>query len=246
MLSPLSPATIERHNRYQRDYYESRQKRTMLRTDSFYVRDKISWMVHYAALDRGHEVLEVGAGLGKFSIPLLRQGYGLTCLDLSPVMLADLRGAAPAGARLDTIAADILDVADVTDRRFDRVIGFFVLHHLVDLDRTFQTVAAVLKPGGIATFLEPAASNPLYYLQITFTPGMTWRAERGLLMMRAGKVQPAMPQAGLVDLESTSFGLLPPFAANTRIGQAIEERIGHSLAARPAAAFRLFRGRRQG
>ncbi len=240
-----SPTTIERHNRYQRDYYELRKKRTMQRADSFYVRHKISWVIRHAELDQDHQILEVGAGLGKFSIPLLRQGYALTCLDLSPVMLADLSGAAPVGARLDTIASDVLDVAETTDQRFDRVIGFYVLHHLLDLDRTFQTITSVLKPGGSVTFLEPAASNPLYYLQITFSPGMTWRAEGGLLAMRARKVLPAMARAGLDDVESMSFGLLPPFAANTRIGEAFEERFGHSRLLRPAAAFRLFQGRRR-
>jgi len=240
-----SPArAIEEHNRYQREYYESRHKRTMQRTDSFYVRHKLSWMIRWAGLERGHEILEIGAGLGKFSLPLLEAGYRLTCLDISPVMLEDLERSAPPGAELETLACDVLDVAQATERRFDRAIGFYTLHHLLDLERTFAAIRSVLKPGGSVTFLEPAASNPLYYLQITFTPGMSWRAERGLLAMRAGKVLPAMARAGLVEGRSASFGFLPPFAANTRLGQAFEERFDDALLLRPAAAFRLFQGRR--
>ena len=35
----------------------------------------------------------------------------------------------------------------------------------------------VLRPGGRVAFCEPVAWNPLYYLQIALTPGMSFSGE---------------------------------------------------------------------
>lgn len=243
MVEQRPTVNVSENNRYQRCYYENNQKRTMQRVDSFYVRHKIDWMVRFSMLEKKQSVLEVGAGLGKFSVPLLRDGYDVTCLDLSPVMLEDMRRSVP-DLSVETIASDVLEVGSATSKTFDRVIGFFVLHHFLDLDATFDALIKVMNPGAVVAFLEPAASNPLYYLQVTFTPGMTWRAERGLLNMRASRVLPAMGKAGLTDLESSSFGFFPPFLANTRLGGSIEMMAGDWHGLRPFNAFRLFRGRK--
>ena len=89
MVEQRPTVNVSENNRYQRCYYENNQKRTMQRVDSFYVRHKIDWMVRFGMLEKKQSVLEVGAGLGKFSVPLLRDGYDVTCLNLSPVMLEE-------------------------------------------------------------------------------------------------------------------------------------------------------------
>ena len=54
----------------------------------------------------------------------------------------------------------------------------------------------MVKPGGRIVFLEPNPFNLLYYLQILFTPRMTWSGERGIPNMRKSLVFEAMHTAG--------------------------------------------------
>lgn len=228
------------HNAYQRHYYRSLDKRTMQRTDSAYVRHKIDWMTEYAGLEPGHHILEIGSGLGKFSEPLLRSGHRLTCLDISEDMLADMKREL-ADLSFETLLCDVGDLPEHTDQRFDRVIGFFVLHHVPDLDAAFAAIAKVLEPGGVVAFCEPRAVNPLYHVQIALTPGMTWKAERGIRNMRPRLVEAAMRRNGLVSAHSLSCGLFPPFLTNTTVGGRVERAVERARLLHPLHAFSLFR-----
>ena len=108
--------------------------------------------------------------------------------DLSPVLLGRLRTAAP--RTIPTIACDIVDIAAHVNGRFDGVVGFFVLHHLLDFEATFRALVSVLRPGGRVAFCEPVAWNPLYYLQIALTPGMSFSGEPSITSMRRGVMLP--------------------------------------------------------
>ena len=58
---------------------------------------------------------------------------------------------------------------DYPDACFDTAIGFAILHHL-NLEMAIAELYRVLKPGGIALFAEPLASNPLINLYRRLTP----------------------------------------------------------------------------
>jgi ubiquinone/menaquinone biosynthesis C-methylase UbiE len=113
-----------------------------------------------AALERGWErSLEIGAGTGYFSLNLLRAGVirQATCTDISPGMLATLRGNAERlGLEAETVAtgAEQLPFADAS---FDLVLGHAILHHIPDLSRAFAEFHRVLRPGGTVVFAgEPS------------------------------------------------------------------------------------------
>ncbi len=231
----------QRHNRYQRRYYESREKRTMRPRRSRYVTRQLERVVRAAALDPTLPVLEVGAGLGRYTIPLLERGFTVTALDLSPVMLDRLarRAASP---RLQTVAGDLADAPRLIERRFPRAVGFFTLHHMHDLDAVLRGLAGVLEPGARVAFLEPNAYNPLYYVQIALTPGMTWRGDRGVVRMRRRVVLGAMERAGFTGLGLERFGCFPPFVTDRPWGARLEDRLQHLRVLEPVLAFQLFTG----
>ncbi len=54
----------------------------------------------------GDPVLDVGAGTGRVTLDLARQGHRVTALDLDRELLAQLAAAAPAGADVSTVVAD--------------------------------------------------------------------------------------------------------------------------------------------
>jgi SAM-dependent methyltransferase len=72
------------------------------------------------AVPRGSAILELGAGVGRITHPLLALGYRVTAVDNSPDMLAEIRGA-------ETVLSDIEDLA--LDRRFEAVLlGSCLIH----------------------------------------------------------------------------------------------------------------------
>ncbi len=103
--------------------------------------------------------LEIGAGTGYFSLNLLQAGVvrSAVCTDVSPGMLATLRGNAERlglDVEIERCDAAALPFADAT---FDLLLGHAVLHHLPELDRAFAEFARVLRPGGTLLFAgEPS------------------------------------------------------------------------------------------
>jgi len=222
----LAHSPFEDHNILQRDYFAEQVKDTMVPAETDYIARHVERMISGADLQPGQSVIDIGCGMGKFTVPLLERGIDVTGLDLSPFLLEHFHRVAPAGT--ETICADVLDAPAQLGRRFDRVIGFFVLHHFPELDRHFQAIAQLLEPGGTVAFIEPNAWNPLYYLQITFSPGMRWAAEKGVLQMHRSAFERAAASAGL-ELESIDrYGFFPPFIYNTAAGKPLD-RLGESL-----------------
>lgn len=110
----------------------------------------------------GMTVLEVGPGMGYFTLPLARlvgpQGR-VVAVDVQPRMLAALtRRARRAGLadRIETrlVAADTLGVADRAGA-FDVAFAVHVVHEVPDAARLFTELRAALVRGGRVVFIEP-------------------------------------------------------------------------------------------
>jgi SAM-dependent methyltransferase len=109
----------------------------------------------------GHypRALEIGAGTGYFSLNMLRAGIigAATCSDISPGMLATLKGNAERlGLDVKTARVDA-ERLPFRDHSFDLVLGHAVLHHIPDLPRAFAEFERVLAPSGTLLFAgEPS------------------------------------------------------------------------------------------
>jgi SAM-dependent methyltransferase len=229
------------HNRYQRDYFEGTERSRIALGETPYILAHVDHMVETAALSPNHIILEVGSGLGKFTLPLAARGYQVTANDLSPLLLERLDIAAQ--GRVPTVCCDIHDIAHHVQAPVDRIIGFFVLHHLVDFDQVFQSLAKVLRPGGRIAFCEPVALNPLYYLQILLTPGMRFAGEPSITAMRPGIILPALAQAGFVEAACHPYGYFPPFIKNRAWGDCLERWLDQCGCVPFPHAFQIFTAR---
>ena len=185
------------HNDYQRRYYETRESPAIAPRDTRDVRRHVHEVLRAARLPEGARVLEVGSGLGRFTALLMAEGLDVVASDLSPVLLARLRGNTPRA--LDVLEGDVAALPERTAERFSGALGFFVLHHLYDLDAAFRALARLLRPAAPLAFCEPNGWNPLFYAQIALTPGMTWKGDGGIRHMRASVVLPALRRAGFED-----------------------------------------------
>jgi SAM-dependent methyltransferase len=96
----------------------------------------------------GQRWLEVGAGTGNLSLPLLRRPIHYVGFDRSPGMLHFFRlRAARAGLDAELIVADGNERWPAADGSVDVVFSARALHHL-DLNQVFTEVRRVLVPGG--------------------------------------------------------------------------------------------------
>lgn len=102
-------------------------------------------------IQRGISVLELGCGTGALTAMMLHRGVTVTAVDQSEAMLRRARRRAPAAT---FILSDLLDFN--CDRKFDRVLLAFVLHHLEADARlaTLKLARTALKPGGLVGVLD--------------------------------------------------------------------------------------------
>ena len=236
----MADARIDRHNRSQRRYFEEREKRGMRPAATPYLRRHVDELVRFTPLARGDRVLEVGCGMGRYTFLLAERGLRVEGLDLSPVLLERLRDFGDGRYEIPLHAADVAEPPPGLEQRFDAVIGLFALHHLHDLDRCFESIARLIRPGGRLAFLEPNPLNPLYYVQMAVTPGMTWAGDRGIVRMRPGVVLGSMAAAGLRSRPAERFGFFPPFVANARGASQVEAALERVRPLRPFLPFQLF------
>jgi 2-polyprenyl-3-methyl-5-hydroxy-6-metoxy-1,4-benzoquinol methylase len=227
------------HNAYQRQYFDTVERARLRIGETPYILDHVERLARIADLQPDQKILEIGAGTGKFTLPLLAKDYDIVGNDLSPNLLEQL---VYAGGE-QTLCCDVHDIARFTDQRFERVIGFFVLHHLIDFDSVFSALAKVTRPGGIIAFCEPVATNPLYYLQILFTPNMSFRGEPSITAMRPGIILPAMKRAGFVVTQTHRYGYFPPMLKNRAWGARLENWLDHRAWVPFPHAFQIFSAR---
>jgi len=110
----------------------------------------------------GMTVLEVGPGMGYFSLPLARlvSGRGrIVCVDLQEKMLESLRkraSRADLGEMIETRLASetSLQVNDLT-AAVDFVLAFAVVHEVLDKRLLFEEIHRTMKPAALMLFSEP-------------------------------------------------------------------------------------------
>ena len=204
----------------QASYYAHRQPVRMVAADSPYVQRHFAEAVRAVALRPDDRVCEWGAGMGRFSRLLANYTSSLTAVELSPELAAVCRATVSSYREVEIEVGDILDVTQRLDSSYSVVAGFFMLHHLADVAPYFRAARNILQPGGRLVFVEPNPLNPLYAVQITCTPGMRWREERGVYNMWAARIRRAVESAGFGDFEVHRYGALPrlPYNLAARFG----------------------------
>lgn len=239
-MSDQRAVEMEAHNRHQRHYFERTVKRTMVPRRSAYLSRHVDEIVRHAGLTTDDRILEVGCGMGRYTLLLAERGFAVEGLDLAPALLDRLREFNGGRFDIPLHAGDVIDHPAALDGRFDAVIGFFALHHFHELDACYAAMARLVRPGGRIIFLEPNPYNPSYYVQILVTPTTTWQGERGILKMRRSRLWQAMSHAGLVEPRLERFGLFPPVVANKPWARPIERVAEAALSVTPCLAFQIF------
>ena len=121
-------------------------------------------------LNSGGRVLEIGAGTGRYSVALAREGYHVSAVELVENNLHILKQRGEGLENLDASQGDALDLSRFDDNTFDLTLLFGPMYHLyedADQHKAIDEAIRVTKPGGIilTAFLSAHAiicTNYLY------------------------------------------------------------------------------------
>lgn len=115
---------------------------------------------------RGHDVLELGCGLGDLLADMLAAGYHCQAVERSPQMVAAARETLQR-RKVGTSSTVIQGSAQglpFSDASFDTVVSTFPSEYIYESD-TIAEVSRVLRPGGRLIVIEGANLLPTGFLQ---------------------------------------------------------------------------------
>lgn len=106
-------------------------------------------------LDKSSKVLEVGAGTGRYSIALAREGVDVTAVELVESNLAILEENSRGLDNIQAFQGDATDLGRFADYSFDVTLVLGPMYHLYESDevnRAIDEAIRVTKPGGVMLF----------------------------------------------------------------------------------------------
>lgn len=104
---------------------------------------------------KGSRILEVGAGTGRYSIALAKEGMDVTAVELVESNLAVLRENSKGMENIKSYQGDATDLSRFADDSFDVTLFFGPMYHLYEadeVDRAIDEAIRVTKPGGVILF----------------------------------------------------------------------------------------------
>lgn len=135
----------------------------------------MNYIKNYAK--KGAKLLEIGAGTGRYSIALAKEGYEVTSVELVEKNLEVLKKNSEGLANLQSFQGDALDLSRFADNTFDITLLFGPLYHLYepkDVQKAIDEAIRVTKPDGVilAAFLSVYAIMFDNYLNGTLLDGI--------------------------------------------------------------------------
>ena len=105
--------------------------------------------------DKGSKVLEIGAGTGRYSIALAKEGMDVTAVELVNKNLEVLKKNSEGIANIQSFQGDATKLEFLEDDSFDVTLVFGPLYHLYEKDEVNKAIdeaIRVTKPGGVLLF----------------------------------------------------------------------------------------------
>lgn len=124
----------------------------------------------------GDSVLEVGAGTGRYSVALAREGFNVTAVELVEKNLEVLKRNIGYLKNISAMQGDALNLGQFADESFDVTLVLGPMYHLFtaeDLEKAIDEAVRVTKTGGVIFFAFLSVHGILYcnFLKDNFEAG---------------------------------------------------------------------------
>lgn len=148
-------------------------------------------------VEEGMTVLDVGCGMGFFSLPLAKlvgEKGRVVCIDLQEKMIKGLLGRAKKAGLTDRIDARVcsqssLGVSDLVGK-IDFALAFALVHEVPDKDTLFSEIYRAMKSGGKVLFAEPSGhvSKPEFQKSVSLAQSVGFEMAGDLKIRRSHAV----------------------------------------------------------
>ena len=140
-------------NGYLKQYYGSYREDARLSAAKHGLVEYLTTMKYiHKFLEQGMRILEVGAGTGRYSLALAKEGFRVDAVELLEHNLNILRSKTEDSMRLQAVQGDALDLSAFEDHTYDMTLLLGPLYHLYSLEdkrRAVSEALRVTKKGGI-------------------------------------------------------------------------------------------------
>ncbi len=104
---------------------------------------------------KGSKVLELGAGTGRYSVTLAKEGMNVTALELTEKHLEVLKSKCTDLPNIEAVQGDATDLSRFKDNSFDVTLAFGPMYHLYekeDINKAIDEAIRVTKKDGVILF----------------------------------------------------------------------------------------------
>ena len=159
---------------YLKEYYENRDEdgRLASRHGQVEFLTTMKYIHECAGKTGAKRVIEIGAGTGRYSIALAKQGFAVTAVELVEHNLDILRNNAEGVANIEAYQGSALDLSRFADRTFDLTLVLGPMYHLYtfeDKKKALSEAVRVTKRGGY--ILVAYCMNEPTVIQYVFKKG---------------------------------------------------------------------------
>ncbi len=170
-------------------------------------------VVEQLDLTKRKTIIDLGCGIGKYSLLLAKQGHHVTAVDISQksLDLVDAQAKRYGIKTLQTFKSDFSNA--VFQSKYDIGICISTYHVLSGNEqgkvKTLANFIQGLKPGGTLLLVEPNPLNPLFYLFYLFYPGVQRENIKNFLGSSPFRLKRVLASLGMKSITVRHVGFFP-------------------------------------
>lgn len=164
-------------------------------------------------LTKQKSIIDLGCGVGRYSLGFARLGHWVTAVDISSKSLALVSSQAKRYTikAIRTLRHDFSSPKE--KNAYDIGICISTYHVISDSEeeriRVLANFIQSIKPGGMLLLVEPNPANPLFYLFYLLYPGVQRENIRSFLGSSPFRLQRILGSIGMKDIRIHYVGFLP-------------------------------------
>lgn len=172
-----------------------------------HVKKEISIIIDILKKRKCKKIIDFGSGTGRLTIPLLKNNFMVTAIDISKESLKKLFYLSKKIIKSKYLKT----LTKLSNQKYDAIVGTDIIHH-IDIDKYFILFKKNLKKGGVIIFSEPNILNLSWFIFITLF--LDWREEKRIIFCSTINLIKKLKQYQFKKIKFFYLGLFPPIFFN--------------------------------